>query len=167
MVDGQIFNFQTPIRRRTALFVELLRRWWTILRNYGLSALNARIRVFEYLLRISYRLNVQKWAVKKPEDKVKFHEKKKEILEIFWKKMSLLVDYVKQGGGNSNNGNTARRLFSNPTLSASITGLQLEVIQKFSMILQIISIGHPIEVNKFRDLCIETAILISKNCRWY
>ncbi len=51
--------------------------------------------------------------------------------------MGLMVDLVKPGGsGTSNDGNTARRFFKNPALSASITGIDEDLIRRFAGILQ-------------------------------
>lgn len=41
----------------------------------------------------------------------------------FYEEMGLVVDLPKQSGGNSNDGNTARKFFDNAEKVASITGL--------------------------------------------
>lgn len=44
--------------------------------------------------------------------------------------MGLLVDIPKVGYGNSNDGNTSRRLFDNPECSSRITGINIDLIEK-------------------------------------
>jgi hypothetical protein len=64
------------------------------------------------LLHISYRLEIKKWQARGEEDKRKVQNKKETIQDVFKKEMGLLVDKVKpEGGGMSNDGNTARKLF--------------------------------------------------------
>ncbi len=45
--------------------------------------------------------------------------------------MGLRVDFVKQGSGTSNDGNTARRFFENPEVTASITLVDETLINRF------------------------------------
>ena len=52
--------------------------------------------------------------------------------------MGLVVDQPKQGGGNSNDGNTARKFFKNPSLVSQITGIDKKLIERFSNIVYII-----------------------------
>ena len=63
--------------------------------------------------------------------------------------MGLVVDQPKQGGGNSNDGNTARKFFKNPSLVSQITGIDKELIERFSNILCIISCGHYVKEEIF------------------
>jgi hypothetical protein len=46
---------------------------------------------------------------------------------------------VKQGHGTTNDGNTARRFFTNFELSAEITGIHPDFINRFAVMLQAIS----------------------------
>lgn len=48
--------------------------------------------------------------------------KKCQIQEAFQRELGLKVDFVKQGFGTTNGGNTARRVFENEETSARITG---------------------------------------------
>lgn len=54
--------------------------------------------------------------------------RKKEIQKEFKIKMGLIVDQPKQVRGNSNDGNTSRRFFSDPETSAEITGIDIRLI---------------------------------------
>lgn len=81
--------------------------------------------------------------------------------------MGLLVDVVKQGAGNTNDGNTARRFFANPEATAQITGVDEELIKRFSVILQVISCGEHVDVEKFREYCATTARRYVDHYAWY
>lgn len=74
--------------------------------------------------------------------------KKKNIQEQFRRKLGLLIDVVKQGVGTSNDKNTARRFFENPSVTVEITGLDEIIIRKFSILLQAIASGEEINPEK-------------------
>lgn len=81
--------------------------------------------------------------------------------------MGLVVDQPKQGGGNSNDGNTARTFFKNPSLVSEITGIDKDLIERFANILSIISCGHYIKEEVFKNYCFETAEMAIKLYGWY
>jgi hypothetical protein len=82
--------------------------------------------------------------------------------------MGLLVDVSKPGGsGTTNDGNTARRLFSDPALSAGITGLDETLIHRFAIILQTISCGFAVNAAAFDDYAMDTARLFMSLYGWY
>lgn len=59
--------------------------------------------------------------------------------------MGLIVDKPKPGYGSSNDGNTARLFFRNPELPSTITGLDVNLIKHFDIILRKLSSG--LEIN--------------------
>ncbi|XP_029053996.2 uncharacterized protein LOC114881388 [Osmia bicornis bicornis] len=81
--------------------------------------------------------------------------------------MGLLVDMPKQGYGNSNDGNTSRRFFKKPEISARITGVDIRLIRRFKVILEVISSGHKINVEKFGIYTMDTAKLYVQLYSWY
>lgn len=123
--------------------------------KYGIPVLHAHIRCYEYLLHISYKLELQKWQARG--DSAKEEVKKGEIATKFYEQMGLVVDQPKQGRGNSNDGNTARKFFKNPSLVSEITGIDKDLIERFANILSIISCGHYIKEEVFKNYCFETA----------
>lgn len=135
--------------------------------QYGLSTLHAWIKCFECLLHIAYKQSIKKWRISGREMEQKVEENKKTIQEKFKSEMGLIVDMVKTGYGTSNDGNTARRFFSNVELSARITGLDKTIITSFSIILRTISCGLHINVPNFEKLLKETALLYFKLYPWY
>ncbi|KAL4714339.1 hypothetical protein ACJJTC_009691, partial [Scirpophaga incertulas] len=81
--------------------------------------------------------------------------------------MVLLVDIVKQGFGTTNDGNTARKFFREYEKSANITKIDENLIKLFAVVLQVISSGHAIHIERFRTYCRETAELFVHHYPWY
>lgn len=76
--------------------------------------------------------------------------------------MGLTVDQPKPGFSSSNDGNTARRFFQNSSKSCKITGVDINMINRFHVILQVISSSHDINVHKFKKYTLDTARLLVK-----
>lgn len=136
--------------------------------EFGLSPLHTWIRFFEYFIHLSYRLNIRKWQVRTEEEKVEFAVRKKYIQEQFREKLGLIVDKPRQGGsGTTNDGNTARKFFHNAELSAQITGLKQDLIERCGTILQALSSGYEINKDKFKVFSEETARKLVQEYPWY
>lgn len=125
--------------------------------NFGLSILHARIRLFESLLHLSYKLQLQKWQIRSKEEKSAVETRKREIQQSFRTRMGILVDIPRQGFGNTNDGNTSRRFFLDPELSSDITGLDKKLIYRIKVILELISCGYKIDLDKFDTYARDTA----------
>lgn len=121
----------------------------------------------ECLLHIAYRLDVTCWQAKQPHEKESVAKRKKYIQEEFKTRTGLIIDVPKQGSGTSNDGNTARRFFQDPALSASITGLNVKLVEKFANILSVIASGFEVNTEMFQTYCIETARQYVKLYGWY
>lgn len=135
--------------------------------SFGLSTLHARIRLFESILHLSYKLTVKKWQLRSDEDKTIVKERKKTIQEKFRSELGLIVDVPKTGFGNSNDGNTSRRFFSNPELAAEITGIALDFIYRIKVIIEVITSGHKIYLHEFANYCLDTAKLYVTLYPWH
>lgn len=90
-----------------------------------------------------------------------------EIQDKFKARISLIVDGVKQGSGSTNDGNTARRFFKDPALSAEITNVDERLIRRFAVILQAIASGAEINIENFTIYTRETAELFVELYGWY
>ena len=97
---------------------------------YGLSTLHCWIRSFEYILHLGYKREIRKHKATTKEEKLSVARNKSIIQEEFKRKMSLIADVPRVGHGNTNDGNTARRAFSNPEGFSQITGVDMEVINR-------------------------------------
>lgn len=135
--------------------------------KFGLSSLHARIRCMECILHIAYRLDFKQWQAKGETLKQQLAIRKKNIQNQFRTELGLLVDMVKQGAGSSNDGNTSRRFFANSEATAQITGVDEELIRRFGVILQVISCGEHVDVEKFRQYCTATAHRYVELYSWY
>lgn len=81
--------------------------------------------------------------------------------------MGLHVDKPRQGTGNSNDENTARRFFPNYSCSADITSVNEELIKRMYIILQTMSSGMAIKSIKFGEYAYSTAQLYLSIYNWY
>jgi hypothetical protein len=135
--------------------------------SYGLSVLHSWIRFMECCLHISYRLTIKVFQVRGDNNKKVVAERKKIIIDELRQKLGILVDQPKPGFGSTNDGNTARTFFRNPEVSAQITGLNEELIRRFSVILKAMSTGFRINTEKFEAYAKETAQLYIDTYPWY
>lgn len=132
----------------------------------GMSPLHARIKFMECILHIAYNLSFKKWSTT-PETRIQKEETKRKIQETFYNKLGLRIDIVKQGSGSSNNGNTSRRFFADPKITAEITGVDEELIRRFATILQTINCGEEINSEKFGSYAYKTAKIFIEKYSWY
>jgi len=136
--------------------------------EYGVSPLHAWIRFFEFVLKIGYRIGINKWQVRGPEDKEKMSARKVEIQGKLWAVLGLHVDKPKaNGSGSTNDGNTARKAFLNTDTFASILGFDPEVLRDFYIILITISCNFEIDVQKFKNFCKKAGSLYMEKYPWY
>lgn len=119
----------------------------------------------ECILHIAFRLGFQKWSARSDDDKASMQKSKERIQKEFRMKKGLLIDYPQQGSGNSNNGPTAKRFFRDPQLTAEITGVDENLIRRFSVILQTLACG--VQVDKFEEYATETRQLYLKLYKWF
>lgn len=111
-------------------------------------------------------MDFKKWS-SRGEDKEKMALRKQQIQQAFKDETGLLVDIVKQGAGTTNDGNTARRFFSDAKASARITGVDEELIERFHIILQTVASGERVDLPKFSEFCKSTATLYVQLYPWY
>lgn len=135
--------------------------------QYGLSTLHAWIRFMETILHISYNISFMKWSATTEENKKSKEEKKKSVQSKFRNELGLHIDKPRQGAGNSNDGNTARRFFSNYHCSANITGVDEELIKRLYIILQTLSSGIAVNAFKFGQYAMDTARIFVNKYNWY
>lgn len=81
--------------------------------------------------------------------------------------MGLIVDLLKITYGNFIDGNTARQFFSNLEILAEITELEIDIINRFHCILQVISSRFYINVSKFQKFTLDTAKMYVEKYPWY
>ncbi|EFN64879.1 hypothetical protein EAG_09126, partial [Camponotus floridanus] len=94
-------------------------------------------------------------------------ETKKRIQNQFKERVGIQVDIVKQGTGTTNDGNTSRRFFGNPTVTAEITQIDEIFIKRLAVILETISCNFTIDAEKFGIYAQKTANLAISLYPWY
>lgn len=136
--------------------------------EFGISVLHARIRIFECILHLAYKLPVKKYREKKSkEDKDLEDQTKKDIQARFRAETGLIIDMPKSNFGNTNDGNTSRRFFEDPKLAAEITGISYELIYRLKVILEAISSGFKIDPVKYEKYALETARVYVSQYDWH
>lgn len=133
----------------------------------GLQTLHAQIRFMETLIHVSYKLDIKKWRTAGNADKKAVKDKKLELQKNLRAGLAIFVDFPKQGGGNTNDGNTARKFFKDPAKTARIIGIEPELVERFAVVLKTLSSGLRIDLNKFRQYCLDTAKLFVEKYHWY
>ncbi|CAH1099264.1 unnamed protein product [Psylliodes chrysocephalus] len=73
----------------------------------------------------------------------------------------------KSNFGNTNDGNTSRKFFENPTLAAEITGISYKLIYRLKVIMEGISSGFEIDPVTYEIYASETARLYVKLYDWH
>lgn len=127
---------------------------------WGLSPLHAHIRFMECVLHISYKFEVRKWMARLSLDEKEIvQSKKKSVIDNFRRQTGLLIDMPAQGGGNTNDGSTARRFFDDPETCSRITGIDKTLIERFRVILKTLASGQPINISSFATYTLKTAKL--------
>ena len=178
MIDGKICNAVTGTKSTQTCYIcgstskkrqEDIPSSAINIENYcfGLSTLHAWIRTFECLLQIAYKLQIKKWQIRDQNEKKLKEIRKAEIQKRYKDELGLNVDKPKQGFGNSNDGNTARRFFKHTALTSEITGLDENLINRFRVILQVLSSGHHINIAAFETYASETKMLYMNLYPWF
>lgn len=134
---------------------------------YGLQTLHAQIRLMEALLHIAYKLDTKSWQARGDAAKNMVKDKKTYLQNQLRSELGILVDFPKQGGGNTNDGNTARTFFKDPAKTARIIGIEQKLVERFAIIIKTISSGLRIDTTKFRKYNLDTAKLFVNKYKWY
>lgn len=137
--------------------------------EFGLSPLHSWIRFYEYFIYLSYRVDIKKWQVRSSEDKQMLSYKKQYIILFqFRERLGLVVDKPRSGGsGTSNDGNSARKFFMNSAISAKITGLNKDLLDRCCTNLQCLSSGYNIHIEKLKEFAVKTARLLVQEYPWF
>lgn len=180
MVDGKVCNAATDTKSTSQCYIcGKTTKHFNDLSNYtsevnvaaiefGISVLHARIRIFESILHLAYKLEVRKYKERKTkEEKDQEARKKKYIQDRFRTETGLLIDMPKHSFGNTNDGNTSRRFFENPRLASEITGIDYELIYRLKVILEAISSGFQIDPIKYEKYALDTARLYVNLYNWH
>ena len=139
--------------------------------RYGLSPMHCRIRALEWILHVSYRdvENVRCTRIRlTDEQRDTIKVRKRFIQKHFKSSMGLNIDMPAAGGtGNTDDGNTARRVFHNFIISSQITGFDEEIMEHLGVILDVINSGYAVDAVKFREYTLKIAFAYISKYPWY
>lgn len=128
-------------------------------KRYGFSLLHMQIQMFNSLYNTAAK-KITKKARSGQTDAVK--ENKQVIRNRFREKMSLLVDIPNPKGGNTTNGNTARRAFGDVDNFAYCLGFdddEKEIIVRVRNILLALQSGRQLNMDKLSEYCHESHLI--------
>lgn len=135
--------------------------------EFGLSPLHTRIRFMEHILKISYDLEFgPTGSIRNNDTNKELRNLKKKHVQDEFLKCGLIIDQPKQGSGNTNDGNTARRFFLDPERTSEITGVDINLISRFKTITEVLVSNEQIDARKFGDYAKETARLYKTKYPW-
>ncbi len=97
----------------------------------------------------------------------KYCKEKKRIQRELKETLGINVDLPAQGSGNTNNGNSARRFFSEPSKASAITKVDEQLIHRLSVILFALNSGYDIDIEAYRKYAEDTAQLYVTLYNWY
>lgn len=133
----------------------------------GISPLHTLMRCMENFLKIAYRLDIKEWQARGLEKQTIVRQRKEEIQKKFRTQMGLVIDFPDPKGGTSNDGNTARRFFENHEISASILGLDADLLFRVSALLRALMSGIRINGEAFSTFALQTARQYALLYSWY
>ncbi|KAF2891943.1 hypothetical protein ILUMI_14230 [Ignelater luminosus] len=93
--------------------------------------------------------------------------RRKSLISQFRQETELLIDIPKPGFRNTNDGNTARRFFQGPEISARITGIDQMLIYRFSVLLKASSSGYDVDPQLYDLYAFDTAKIYVNLHEWY
>lgn len=141
--------------------------------RFGISPLHARIRFLEFSLHLAYDIKYRNnpeheyISVRNNADLHKLRKDEKKRIQVeFKEQLGLIIDKPLHCYGSSNDGNTARRFFENPELTSSITGIDINILKRFKIILATINSKKQINVDKFEMFAYETKELLNTMYPW-
>ena len=76
-------------------------------------------------------------------------------------------DVPKPGCGNTNDGNTSRRFFADLELAGAITGVDVNLIYRFKVTLEVISSGQKINTEKYSKYATDIAEMYARLYLWH
>lgn len=133
----------------------------------GFPILHSWIRFMEYVLHISYNLDFKKGEARGSINKELKKIRKSEIQKLLRSELRITVDVVKQGSGTTNTGNVGRLFFAQSDEVSKIIGVNKEVLSRLYVVLQIISCKKIVNLELFKDYCLETAKRCVELYPWY
>lgn len=122
------------------------------------------------MLKLGYKSEVKKWRIPENSEGGRLVKlRKKRIQDEVREKMGLLVDVVQPTSGTTNDGNTARRAFSDRYRStfAEILNVEKWLLDDLYIILTVLSSNLQVDSEKFGSFCRNLASKYVKTYKWH
>ncbi|XP_069995615.1 uncharacterized protein [Penaeus vannamei] len=133
--------------------------------KYSTSPFHLLIDVTECVLHLAYHLKRQ--SVGGKVSKSIMAKDKERIQSEFKRHLGINIRLLSQGRGNTNCGKVARRFFSDPIKCSAITGVDEELIRRFSVLLFALNSGYTVNAKAYEAYAEETAKLYVDLYFWY
>lgn len=136
---------------------------------YGIAPLRGWVKMFEYILHLSDKLELKKRTIRgiTPEQKHQYEARRKSIQKSLENELGLLVDRIVLGKGTSNSGNLARRFLRNYKEVSEITSIDEESIKRLYIIMVCLSCCKELNLVAFEKYVADTATRFVDLYSWY
>ncbi|KAG5680814.1 hypothetical protein PVAND_010299 [Polypedilum vanderplanki] len=124
LIDGKVFNIITETSSQSCPVCEAKPKDFLKRENcksteegllHGCQSLHAIVNVFNFLLKLAYRMDNLKWQARGQKEKDSVAERKFQIQERLKRAFGITFDCPRSGGfGNTTTGNLCRRAFAEP-----------------------------------------------------
>eukprot|EP00734_Pompholyxophrys_sp_LG126_P000336 Pompholyxophrys_sp_v1_NODE_122_length_1766_cov_2.347165.p1 type:complete len:280 gc:universal NODE_122_length_1766_cov_2.347165:840-1(-) len=118
--------------------------------EYGLSSMHLWIRFLEYAWNVAKKLAWKQGRSNKNIEGL-IHQREADLREAIFRATGLIINKPRTGGsGSTNDGNTARRFFTNAETVAQITQLDTDWLKNISTFIRAMSSGYAVAEEKIR-----------------
>lgn len=136
--------------------------------QYGLSSLHGWVKMMEYILHISYMLEVKQPTIRGLDAKQRAElAERKSLIQKKLAALGMPIDRVVLGKGTSNTGNVARKFLRHYSEVSEITGVDQNCIQRLYFIMVALTCSKPLNIPAFQIFCEETAKKFVDLYHWY
>ena len=121
----------------------------------GFTNLHAGIRFMEFLLHVSYMLDLKKPICLKsvPSDVASKARRQELVRKRLFEAYGIIVDARRKVGGTTNDGNTARIFFSDPDRTARLLDLPEDLVRTLDIIWKILRCKQEVDPVKVKEVC--------------
>ena len=134
--------------------------------QYGLSQLHFKLNCFDFLLKISHKLHLDRKqielgrALTRQEKDLAITEFRNQYQIDFGKKLKLKIDYVEPGYGRTNTGNNVSSCLEKFEITGEILGINSHLVENFNKIIKFLYSTSTIVIKDYIELLNKTHKLI-------
>ena len=131
--------------------------------KFGLKPLHSMLRIVDKLLKIAYNNSIFKFKAREvpksvfnwmnEQNKLIIQTTKQNIHIKFYNILKLDVDRPRPGFGSTNDGNMAKKIFENFSISANILGINEHLIKELHLLFRLCYSKDLVDSNNFQSQC--------------